>query len=85
LKSHPRQDSNLKQKHSNERDVDFNPTPPNGAVSQNDINKLVDSLQCKGKAEYLRAIISKYRLRCVKSEKSTSLKLCQNNDLWQSI
>jgi hypothetical protein len=37
--------------------VDFNPTRPNGAVSQNDIHKLVDSLQCKGKAEYSSNIL----------------------------
>ena len=56
-KSSYAKDSNLKRKCSNERDVDFNPTPPNGAVSQNDIHKLVDSLQCKGKAEYLSNIL----------------------------
>ena len=56
-KSSYAKDSNLKRIRSNERDVDFNPTPPNGAVSLNDIHKLVDSLQCKGKAEYLSNIL----------------------------
>ena len=56
-KSSYAKDSSLKRIRSNERDVDFNPTPPNGAVSLNDIHKLVDSLQCKGKAEYLSNIL----------------------------
>jgi hypothetical protein len=30
----------------------------------------------------LRAVVSKYRLSCVKREKSKSHKLCQNNGLW---
>ena len=31
---------------------------------------------------HLTAVVSKYRLRCVKREKSKSHKLCQNNGLW---
>ena len=31
----------------------------------------------------LRAVVSKYRLRCVKYEKSKSLKIFQNKGLWE--
>ena len=34
-------------------------------------------------SQILRAVVSKYRLRCVKYEKSKSLKIFQNKGLWE--
>jgi hypothetical protein len=62
-----------KRKDRNERNVDFNPTPPNQAVSQNDIKTLVDSLQCKGKAEYLSTVLQSNNYQPVLFEETHSM------------